>query len=514
MMSLKTQSGSQIAVRRLLLVSAVGVLAASAACNKAKTASNSATGPGSTSGAAGTSGKFYTPPGAVYDVKYTSNTVRMDLPTFQRTLRGLTPDGRVLVFDSSDQQVNSLSEGKVLFVEHVGVRKIVAVSKQGSQLAVGTDAAGLTDFIQDGRIEFSSPFNSSAIPAGARAEANPDPLSGIWGWLFGRHVYAQGICDIGESGLELSGTVDNWQFKVGGRLLDQGNVRFCMSLLKKLASLDAGIRVRGNINGARAVLRALVQNSQMSSFALTSPFSGTADINWAVTTTAPGAGIGEARFKSPPFLKQVIEVGPLPFLLQVNGNVIFKPGFGGKKDAGSGNLQANFSGTGGFSVQGAQPPQQDGQASVSATLQPTTTTSLAPHGVVLALAVPKITVSIGTDSFIEAVKQFMPTQVFGSAEANASSFLAKLFNKPVKTDFFKVEAGTYIQTVVEFDYTGSGPLSLVPCSLTHVTTYVQAGADATLFALKAAGQAEDPHVELGKQTQAFRNPDIPACGQK
>ncbi len=82
--------------------------------------------------------------------------------------------------------------------------------------------------------------------------------------------------------------------------------------------------------------------------------------------------------------------------------------------------------------------------------------------------------------------------------------------KKAKEDFFHVEGGAYLQLVTEFDYTGSGPLSLVPCSMTHVNFFAQAGADATLFALKG----ESPKLNLKETHFTKREPDVNICGQK
>src|SRR5262249_21452965 len=103
---------------------------------------------------------FYTPPHAVYEVTYTANTVRIDFPTTQRLLRSVSEDARVFVFDGNDPRLADLQPGKIMFLEHLGARRVSAVQRQGSQTDVLTEFAGLTDFIQNGRIEFSTPINS------------------------------------------------------------------------------------------------------------------------------------------------------------------------------------------------------------------------------------------------------------------------------------------------------------------------------------------------------------------
>ncbi|MGE5326120.1 MAG: hypothetical protein ACM3NO_03710, partial [Deltaproteobacteria bacterium] len=77
-------------------------------------------------------------------------------------------------------------------------------------------------------------------------------------------------------------------------------------------------------------------------------------------------------------------------------------------------------------------------------------------------------------------------------------------------DFFKLEGAAYVQLVTEFDYAGSGPMSLVPCSMTHFNFYAQAGADAQVGLVKG----ESPHFDIYKTQKTIRDPDVDACGQK
>jgi dihydrodipicolinate synthase/N-acetylneuraminate lyase len=74
---------------------------------------------------------------------------------------------------------------------------------------------------------------------------------------------------------------------------------------------------------------------------------------------------------------------------------------------------------------------------------------------------------------------------------------------------FKTEGGAYVQLVTEFDYAGSGPMSIVS-SMTHLNFYAQAGADATLLGTTA----ESPKLNLNEVKKTKREPDIDACGAK
>jgi hypothetical protein len=148
-------------------------LIALVSCSQKTPTGTSAANSDSASAPSDTPSLFYVPKGAVFDVKYTDNTVRIDLATVRKTLRSVSEDARVFVFEASDSKVADLQPGKVMFLEHLGARRVVAVQKQGAQIAVLTEAAALTDFIQDGRIEFSAPIDFRR----RHAELLPAPIS-------------------------------------------------------------------------------------------------------------------------------------------------------------------------------------------------------------------------------------------------------------------------------------------------------------------------------------------------
>jgi hypothetical protein len=142
----------------------------------------------------------------------------------------------------------------------------------------------------------------------------------------------------------------------------------------------------------------------------------------------------------------------------------------------------------------------------------TTAESLAAHGVVLAVDAPKISISFGTESVVEAIKEAMPAKMLDEAAEileKGPFGLGGLLNK-AKEEFFKLEGAAYVQLVTEFDYAGSGPLSLVPCKVTHLNFFAQAGADAQIGLMSA----ESPHFDIKKTTFTSREPDNDICGKK
>jgi hypothetical protein len=448
-------------------------------------------------------------PGTVFQVTYTPATVRIDLPAIRKSLISVSDDGRVLIFDSEDARLHQLKPGSVLFLEHVGVRLVDAVNIEGSQLAVLTDTAALSDLVQDGTIQFQVPvdFSQLASRAALTNDREPKPLGTMLPWFSAPIVYA--------SAPELKYTAkvkaetDGWEFELRGEPAGGGLALTLTAAKKKLAGLTATVNVKGKLENVNTTFQAVMQSGKLQQFAYMTPMSGTVDVDWSVLTMAPGSGIGESRLRLPPFAKDVFDIYGIPFLFKVDEALIFKPGLGGKKDAADGNFHVVYTGSGGLTIHGGQSAPQ-GKMEGQPQNGTTTAESLAPHGVVIAINAPKVSISLGTESLKEALKQAVPAGISNKvAELIKKGPFGGLIKSP-KENFFKTEAGAYLQLVTEFDYAGSGPLSIVPCSMTHLNFFAQAGADATLL-----GQtAESPKLNLNEVKITKREPDVDVCGAK
>ncbi|MGH9728946.1 MAG: hypothetical protein ACRD4V_10200 [Candidatus Acidiferrales bacterium] len=499
-----------ITLRPVMAMFAVALFAVSGC--KQKTTSMAQTGSTSATGVPSQFLDLRNMPGTVFDVTYTPNTVRIDLPTVQRTLKSVSSDAKVFLFEASDPRIRDLKEGKIMFLEHLGVRRVVGTVNQGAQIAVVTDEAALTDFIKDGKIEFSVPIDFRKMSAQALPQFRPPDLLAKLRASFFPTVYASEE-NKASIGLHTKGEIDNWEFEVEGEPEGEG---FSLSLDvgKKLAGLTASIKIKGELSKITTAFKAVVSGGAIQDFEYNTPLQGKLHVSWGVLTSGENGGIGESRLKLPPFAKDVFDVYGLPLLFRIDEALIFKPGFGGKKDAAEGGLDVTFDGTGGLSVHGAEnggsQNMPEGTMTGEPALEKTTAESLAAHGVVLAIDAPKVSISLETESIKEAIQEAVPGAILDkAAEALEAAGLGGLIKK-VKEDFFKIEGAAYVQLVTEFDYAGSGPLSIVPCSMTHLNFFAQAGADAQLLAIKG----EAPKLDLYKTSKTIRDPDIDACGQK
>jgi hypothetical protein len=500
-----------VEVRTFGLIAVVFLSLIAASCSRKQTSGETErSGSGRQASAGSTPSNFYTPPGAVYEVTYTPNTIRIDFPTTAKLLRSVSEDGRVFVFEGSDPKLADLQPGKVIFLEHLGARRVLAVQRQGSQTAVLAEFAALTDFIQDGRIEFSAPINFRRNRA-QHTDPNPKPdaFAGLRSWFMPTPVYAS-EANKTSIGLTTKGKINEWEYTLEGEPEGDG-FKLSLEVEKKLAGITAKVKTKGEISHITTSFKANVRGGKVQEMEYRTPLQGKLHVSWAALTSGENSGIGEARLKLPPFAKDVFDIYGLPMLFRIDEAIIFKPGFGTKHDAAEGGFNVDYDGAGGLSVKGEQ-STPEGSMKSEPELEKTTAESLAAHGIVLAVNAPKVSISVGTESMMEAIKEALPKTLEDKVAQlleNGPFGLGGAVKK-AKEEFFKLEGAAYVQLVTEFDYSGSGPMSLVPCSMTHFNFLAQAGADAQIGLVKG----ESPHFDLYKTSKTIRDPDVNICGQK
>src|SRR5437763_4463504 len=418
---------------------------------------------------------------AAAGLQWNKNTVVIDSSTVQGALTSVSTDGHVLVFNTSDARIVNLSSGQILFLQDFGARRVVGVLRQGPITAVATNAAALTDFIQDGTIQF--PTNSPEPTILDQQDTNTQPGSD-----------------------HLSGEVNDWQYTAKGDA-DNNDLKFSFEAQKHLNGFDADVKGAGFLENHGFSFLAEIHGAALQKLLFTTPIEGRMKVDWTASTSGANSGIGEHRLHLPSFFKEIFVANHIPFLYEINANLIFIPGLGGKKDAVAGGFEVAFDGKGGFAATPkSAAPIKDMEASPNS-IKKVTSSALAPHGVVLAVNAPKIAFSFGTASFMEAVHSQIPAAIKKSQSADG--FDARLASARSKdqADFFRTEGGAYVQWVDEYDYTGSGPMSVVPdCTTTHFNLKASGGVDAKLL-----GFCGKCSFDLFSSISIKNEPNVPAC---
>ena len=417
-------------------------------------------------------------------VQWTKDAIVIDGNTAQSALTSVSADGHVLVFNTSDARITSLTAGQVLVLQDLGARRVLGTVRQGPVTAVATNAAALTDFIQDGTIQFP---NKSKDPSILDQQDTTSSIPGVD---------------------HLSGLVGDWEYEAKAETADSGpnDIKYSFKASKHISGLDAVINGKGMLTESGFSFMADIRGAKLQKLYFTAPIEGSLKVDWAVETKGANSGIGERRLRLPSFFKEIFVANHIPFLYEINANLIFIPGLGGKHDAVSGGFEVTYSGHGGFAATDKDSaPVKEMKASAKS-VDKVTTSALAAHGVVLAVNAPKIAFSFGTGSFMEAVHSSKPAALKNGVADRYEAQLANVLTKD-SAEFFRTEGGAYVQWVNEYDYAGSGPMSIVPnCATTHLNLIASGGFDTKLLGIPGKGSSDLFHSESSKT-----EPDIGGC---
>lgn len=440
-------------------------------------------------------------PGTVADFTLTSNTVRIDEATTHRILQSVGSDGNIYVFDNTDSRIRNLQEGQILFLENIAVQKVLAVIRKDNLIIVGTDYASLTEFIQQGHLKWNAPIQFGSLFAQAM---DPIPSKFQTSWIPESTVYAAG------TQLSFSGKIDGWDTSIG---VTPGSNR--LDITFKVARTYEGMSVlvssKGYLKDFLSAADIQVSQGNLDNFAYDAKnLNGEMDIDYAATRgEGEAAGIDKPNIKLPPIAKVPMPIAGIPFMLTINANLILKPGFGAKKEAASGSFHISYSGDEGFQVKGGN-AQASGSIDGSGAFARIATASLAPHAILIGVAAPKITLSLGPPSMTDVLQQAFPSGLADTLSDFLTKSAAGKWAKKKIDPSFKTEAAASVQTVAVGTMTAAGSLAMVPCKLTRLILEFKGGADAYLLGVKGF----DKEVLFAKKEFVMRDPDINACGDK
>jgi len=443
-------------------------------------------------------------PGTVADFTLTSNTIRIDEASTRRILKSVGSDGNIFVFDDSDQRIQSLHEGQILFLENVAVQKVLAIARKDKLIIVGTDYASLPDFIQQGHLKWDAPIQFASLFAQVSESRPPIPAESLAWWIPPSTVYAAG------PQLSYSGKVDGWDTTMS---VTPGSNRLeiALKVSRTYQGMSVMVSSKGHLQDFLSSADIQVSPGSLDNFSYVAKgLNGETNVEYAATRgEGDVAGIDKPNIKLPPLAKVPMPIGGIPFMLTINANLILKPGFGAKKEGASGSFRITYSGDEGFQIKGGN-SQASGSIDGTGKFEHTTTASLAPHAILIGMAAPKITLSLGPGSAIDVLQEAFPSQMADTmADFLAKTAAGKWAKKKIAPSF-RTEAAASVQTVAVGTMTAAGSLAMVPCKLTRLLLEFKGGADTYLLGIKGV----DKEIVFAKKEFVTREPDINACGDK
>lgn len=424
--------------------------------------------------------------------RYTSNTIRID----PSTIVGVSHDGGVLVLEHS-QCSNMLKVGSVMFMEHLGVLDVKKVATfppnpnapQGG-IAVGVGPASLTDFINDGNMQvFSQKLGAAAEPGGGGSN---DPFA-----------------DAAEPNSKQPPS-DTWKYSTSGT-----PTSYMFTAFKDNNGMSGSVTAKGQIKNNGFDFHVVIHDDKVQQARFTADMDGSVEVDWIAQDTS-GNNIGDPRLRMRPLFSGLVD-GPddVPFLYQIDANLIFKPGFG-EKAAARGHFKVTFKGEGG--IDGSSPVNAGNSLDATPDVSSTTSSAKAPHGVVVAVNVPRLALSFGTTSFLWATWNRQRAAMSTNAAGFADSFEAQLGDNmsedieyPDPQDYFKVKRGAWVQWAYSVSYAGTGFIAMLQCQQYYHLYLVQAGIDKDMLGSISGSIPPEDGVEAFRKKGVTAIPSIKGC---
>lgn len=513
-------------IRRFSTLFAASLLIAlTAGCNKHKNSEtagsgqyqNSSQAPASPGGRNAWRIHVMDRPGTVFHVEYADSTVVIDAQTVSQALRGFSEDHCIFLFADSPSLRQKLQPGRVVLFQGLDLRKVDALAVDGSNLVVGTEPASLREALKKAQIQWSVPVDFKDLSDQLAEERFSEeqsvphfallrPFSEWWNKLEPT-VYASEPGELeGEQEIEDTDFA-TWKLKYHHIFNSDHTLDVDLQLHREAKGLNAGIEAKAHLTKFTQTASILTADGQFQAASYKNVgLHGTVNFNWDVSTSEAKTPMNEVRLKLPGKISVPLDFTGLPMSLQVSEALLFHPAFTTKGEVAQGGFQLNYSGDEGFKLAGSD-METDGQADGDSSIDKTVAFSpLAAYGLVVAMAVPRVELRMGTEEIFEALEIPQPVyQRLGQLLQNAP-IVGKYL--PPGGNPLSTEAAAYFQVVISTTAAASGMQSLVPCQQFTMVAKGQVGADSKVLGVDMNTPAKD----LFTKNLVRRDPDTKICG--
>ena len=447
--------------------------------------------------------------GSVTGLTYAPAVATLERKEGLGALKGISTNGDLLLFAANNSTIATLKPGSVLLIKGVMAKKVLAVEEDDGDIAVLTEPAAVIDVIQDGHLKYDYPVRFTAGGIVNTALAEPADSSWFAGDLLVKNAYAATPPDAAEAPstaisktfqvkgwtVEVTGTPENDRIKLRVKASQAGN-GFSATIIGDgyLQNFDAG--------GDLTVEHGKVEQLEM----INRKLNGTMNFTWSVKLDVADRPFQSVKIDIPVVVNIPLApvLGGLPFFLAIDGAVLIKPGFGGAEELSYGEFRITYDGTQRFKIhEGTVDPEGNVSGTVEL-LKWGNLTKIAPVGLVVAFAAPKIELTFGLSKALKTLSDFdAPAEKadkifdFLGRKVLGNDAMDKLkdVNVGKALDMIKGnEASAYFQLVTSSG-TSAGVLDWGPCEQTDV--YISATVNASA---KMMGQSVgEANKELWKK---------------
>jgi hypothetical protein len=464
-------------------------------------------------------------PGSVFHVEYSPDTSIVDVATVGRMLRGVSEDHSIFLFEDSPELRSKLIPGKFVLFEGLDLRKVdaLAVDPKTKNLIVGTERAPLREALKNAQVQFKVPVNFNELFKQQAAEfKHPNVLTpqfalgdSVLYWWNSLNPVVHG--DMSNSNMQGEIEISDSDFatwKVHYHFYcppeDASNLHLDVQLAREANGLNVELSAKGQVSNFIQQTSMLIAQNGVMHFQMSDiNLHGNEDFDWTIKSSENKTPMNEVRLKLPGKISIPLAEFELPMSLQISEALLFHPAFTTKDEVAKGSFKVNYSGDEGFKLDGSD-VQVEGQGEGDSAIDQSFAFSpLASFGLVVAMAVPRIELRMGTEEIWDLAKVPLPESLTESLSdvllknTSVGQWLNKKTGNPLS-----IESAAYFQVVISTTAAHSGMQSLVPCQQFTMIAKGQVGVDAEWLGSNTNMPARD--VFTKNLTQ--RQPDAKICG--
>lgn len=452
-------------------------------------------------------------------VKYAQRVRLMDEAQARRSLLATDSTGAALLFEQGDRTAATLAPGDVLVVKGLLARKVLAAETGPLGVVVLTVPAALSEVIEQGsiRVQGSTHFAGAAPPR--RAQDFLHVAGRIADTLVGR-AFAQDPAEVRRQAAEVAGrgdalgkaaaniaraAVQGWAVAFSADP-QPGRVNLALTATKEVGGFKAVVKGDGyladfDFDSAIDIDQGITQRIGAG----LRKVNGLMNVTWELGKESPGGLTESARIKLPASVS--IPLAPLldglPLFLEISAAVILHPVITGGQQYSRGAFRLTYDGYQSFKLEEGTIDANGVVSGDIKLLEHQNISALAPMGMVVAFAAPRVELGFGVSKLFEmdqikaaagkvdqiaeqlARRVLTPAQYQRFHDSPMASFsFAKSADMALKSD-----AAAYFEVVTTSSLSNSGMSAITPCTRSDLGLAAKVGASATAFG-QTAGKAE------------------------
>src|SRR5579864_3044278 len=340
-------------------------------------------------------------PGSVYQVTYNDNTVVVDRATVSKALRGISRDHMDFLFDNSADAIQHLAVGKVVLLEGLALRRVVAMTPAGaSRVEVLTERAAPTDAIREGTVQFRYPINFGSLGIhGTTAESQPfGPFrlpDALRSWFDPPVAWAATT----DAPVSFTKDFNGWHCEVNATS-SFNRIEAKAKFKKQYEGATLEVAADGYISNFETLYDLEVHDRKMKYFDWRNKnLNGALNVDWHASHQESGVVTGEQRlsFTIPGFATE-LEIKGLPLSLSYGGALLFRPGFTGKGELAHGKFQVNYNGVQGFNVKAGNASSSGEMHGDNELIEAPAFSAIGPEAMINGVVLPRIELSFEAGS--------------------------------------------------------------------------------------------------------------------